>query len=109
MKYGKVLSHAVIIGLLLAILYQLARPASTYTHHGGIPRDLNIKGTGADPSKLGNLKSSLSCAPGPSKDSAYYTSGLTPGGLCGDDAFVQAQMRDYSISDGIGGSLLDRT
>jgi hypothetical protein len=35
--------------------------------------------------------------------------GMTPGGLCGDEDFVLSQMRDYSIANGIGGSLLDRT
>jgi hypothetical protein len=108
MKYGKVLTHAIIIALLLAILYQLARPASYYTPSVA-PRDLAIKGTGAEPAKLGDLKPSLACVPGPQKESAYYTMGLTPGGLCGDENFVLSQMRDYSIADGIGGSLLDRT
>lgn len=108
MKYGKVLTHAIIIGLLLAILYQLARPASYYTPNLA-PIDIAIKGTGQEPSQLGDIKPSLACVPGPEKESAYYTMGLTPGGLCGDENFVLSQMRDYSIADGIGGSLLDRT
>jgi len=108
MKYGKVLTHAIIIGLLLAILYQLARPASYYTPSIA-PTDIAIRGTGQQPSQLGDIKPSLACVPGPEKESAYYTMGLTPGGLCGDEAFVLSQMRDYSIADGIGGSLLDRT
>ena len=107
MKYGKVLTHAIIIALLLAILYQLARPS--YYLPSLVSRDLSIKGTGAEPAKLGDIKPSLACVPGPEKESSYYTMGLTPGGLCGDEAFVLSQMRDYSIADGIGGSLLDRT
>lgn len=109
MKYGKVLTHAIIIGLLLAILYQLARPASYYIPNNIAPIDIAIKGTGQEPSQLGDIKPSLACVPGPEKESSYYTMGLTPGGLCGDEAFVLSQMRDYSIADGIGGSLLDRT
>ena len=107
MKYGKVLTHAIIIALLLAILYQLARPS--YYLPPLVSRDLSIKGTGAEPTQLGDIKPSLACVPGPEKESSYYTMGLTPGGLCGDEAFVLSQMRDYSIADGIGGSLLDRT
>jgi hypothetical protein len=109
MKYGKVLTHAIIIGLLLAILYQLARPASYYVPHVMEPQDISIKGTGRDPRQLGDIKPSLACVPGPQKEAAYYTMGMTPGGLCGDEDFVLSQMRDYSIANGIGGSLLDRT
>jgi hypothetical protein len=45
---------------------------------------------------------------GPSKDAAYYSSGLTPGGLCGDGDYVKDNMRDYAIADGVGGSLLEK-
>jgi hypothetical protein len=108
MKVGKILTHAVIIALLLAILYQLAMPRSTFV--GTLePREMTIKGTGKEPSRFGDLRPSLACVPGPEKESSYYTMGLTPGGLCGDQDFVVTQMRDYSITDGIGGSLLDRT
>jgi hypothetical protein len=34
--------------------------------------------------------------------------GLTPGGLCGDGEAVQSQLRDFSIENGIGGSLLEK-
>lgn len=107
MKYGKVLTHAIIIALLLAILYQLARPS--YYVPTLEASDVTIRGTGKEPSQLGDIKPSLACVPGPEKESSYYTMGLTPGGLCGDEAFVLSQVRDYSITDGIGGSLLDRT
>jgi hypothetical protein len=33
---------------------------------------------------------------------------MTPGGLCGDQAFIHDQMRDFAIADGIGGSLLEK-
>ena len=108
MKVGKMIVHAIIIALLLAILYQLVRsPASMF-----VPtlesQDLVTQTTGKDPSQFGDLRPSLACVPGPEKESAYYTMGLTPGGLCGDMDFVASQMRDYKITDGIGGSLLDK-
>lgn len=107
MKVGKMIVHAVIVALLLAILYQLVRPASMYVPTI-LPGDLATQTTGKDPSQFGDLRPSLSCVPGPEKESSYYTMGLTPGGLCGDQDFVVSQMRDYKITDGIGGSLLDK-
>jgi hypothetical protein len=107
MKFSKVVTHAIIIALLLAILYQLMTPRSSYSMM--TPGDLSIKGTGKEPSAFGDLRPSLSCVPGPEQNSSYYTMGLTPGGVCGDMNFVSSQMKDYSIADGIGGSLLDKT
>jgi hypothetical protein len=34
---------------------------------------------------------------------------MTAGGLCGDGDMVRSQIRDFSIENGIGGSLLERT
>ena len=107
MKVGKMIVHAIIIALLLAILYQLVRPASTFVPTFQ-PSELTTQTSGRDPSQFGDLRPSLSCVPGPEKESSYYTMGLTPGGLCGDQDFVVSQMRDYKITDGIGGSLLDK-
>jgi hypothetical protein len=45
---------------------------------------------------------------GPSKDAAYLSAGLTAGGLCGDQEMIRDQLRDYTIADGIGGSLLEK-
>lgn len=107
MKVGKMIVHAIIIALLLAILYQLVRPVSTFVPTFQ-PTELMTQTTGKDPSQFGDIRPSLACVPGPEKESAYYTMGLTPGGLCGDQDFVVSQMRDYKITDGIGGSLLDK-
>jgi hypothetical protein len=63
----------------------------------------------AGPSSLSEIPSSLECTPGPSEKAAYYTRGLTPGGLCGDGDMIREQIRDFSIEGGIGGSLLERT
>ncbi len=48
----------------------------------------------------------IECVPGPQADAAYYSKDLTPGGICGDQAYVSANA-DYKITGGIGGSLLD--
>jgi hypothetical protein len=107
-KVGKMFSRLIIFGLMLAILYMLVK-GRTSNYHGGSPLDVIMgKAASAGPSSIFDIKSDLKCAPGPSKDSAYYTQDLTPGGLCGDQTFVRDQMRDWTIGGGIGGSLLDR-
>ena len=109
-KFGKMVIHATIIGLLLAILDILVQGAtarsSTYE-----PAPLTIvsgPNVSADPKSIFDIKPSLDCVAGPSKDAAYYSSGLTPGGLCGDGDYVKDNMRDYAIADGVGGSLLEK-
>jgi len=109
-KFGKMLVHAVIIGLLLAILMLLiqGRGASTSTYE---PADIvTVAGPNAraDPASIFNLKVGLDCVPGPSENAAYYTQGLTPGGLCDSGNYVKDQQRDYAIADGVGGSLLEK-
>jgi hypothetical protein len=53
-----------------------------------------------------DLPYKLSCVPGPQADASAYTLGLSPGGICGAQKFV-ADQADYTIDDGIGGSLLN--
>ena len=55
---------------------------------------------------LRSLPYKKECTPG-MENGAYYTKDLTPGGFCGDQAYVNAAMHKYSIDSGIGGSLLD--
>lgn len=109
-KFGKMVIHATIIGLLLAILVILVQGAtarsSTYE-----PAPLTIvagPNVSADPKSIFDIKPSLDCVAGPSKDAAYYSSGLTPGGLCNSGEYVKDNMRDYAIADGVGGSLLEK-
>jgi hypothetical protein len=109
-KFGKMLVHAVIVGLLLAILVILVQgrgkggsyyePSPLVTTAGPNAR--------ADPSSIFKLKVGLDCVPGPSENAAYYTQGLTPGGLCDSGNYVKDQQRDYAIADGVGGSLLEK-
>ena len=109
-KFGKMIVQSVIIGLLLAILVILVQGSSarssTYE-----PAPIMITpgpNVSADPTSIFDIKPALGCVAGPSKDAAYYSSGLTPGGLCGDGDYVKDNMRDYAIADGVGGSLLEK-
>jgi hypothetical protein len=107
-KFGKVLTQAVIIGLLVAILVMLVQGrGSTYEAAPLVTVAGSQASTG--PSSLTEIPSSLECTPGPAEKAAYYTRGLTPGGLCGDGDMIREQIRDFSIEGGIGGSLLERT
>ena len=106
-KVGKTLVHAVIIGLLVAILVILVKgrgssyePFPLVTQPG--------PNASADPQSIFDLKNGISCVAGPGEKAAYYSQGLTPGGLCGSGEYVRDQERDYTIADGIGGSLLEK-
>ena len=103
-------SRLAIIGLLLAILYMLIKGrTSSYISRGGYDIDITPGKSVMDGvASIFDLKNGLNCVPGPGADAAYYTQDLTPGGLCGSDTFVKNQQRDFTISSGIGGSLLDR-
>ena len=108
-KIAKLSVHALIIGLLVAILVLLVRGQGTSGYEIGSP--ITIKsGPNAqkDPKDLFGITPSVECVPGPGEKADYYTMGLTPGGLCGDQQFIHDQMRDFAISDGIGGSLLEK-
>lgn len=108
-KVGKVLTNAVMIGLLVAILVLLVQgQKSSYSYEPAplvVNPGPNVK---AQPASLFAIKPNLECTPGPSEKAAYLTSGLTPGGLCGDQDLIHDQMRDFAIADGIGGSLLEK-
>ena len=69
------------------------------------PRPIQASG-GAPEGGLNALPYKMECTPGKEKGS-YYTKDLTPGGFCGDQAYVNSAMHKYSIENGIGGSLLD--
>ena len=104
-KIGKTMVHMTIIALLVAILViLLTKGRETYA-----PGPITIAPgpeLAAQPKSIFDLQNSLECVPGPGPKAAYYTQGLTPGGICGSGEFVRDQLRDYSIEDGIGGSLL---
>lgn len=107
-KVSKMMSHAVIIGLLIVVLVMLMKQNKS---SGYEPSPLTIKPTGnvtSGPQSIFDIRPDIKCTPGPSENSSYYSNGLTPGGLCGDGDFVRGQMRDFDIENGIGGSLLEK-
>ena len=109
-KIFKVLTHAIIIGLLLAILMTLVKSQrTTSTFSNGAPLVINPGPAMAKlPASLFSMDNHIECVAGPSEKAAYYSRGLTPGGLCGDGEYVREQIRDYAIADGVGGSLLEK-
>jgi hypothetical protein len=107
LKFGKLAIHAIIIGLLVAILVLVVQGSKS----GYEPSPLVVNAGPAARQTNGDIfaqSDRLDCVPGPSETADYYTVGLTPGGLCGGSAMVRDQMRDYTIADGIGGSLLEK-
>lgn len=95
------LTAIVVVFCLLSVLVTFAgvRTRSAYQ-----PRPINIETSEEGEGSLFDLPHSLDCVPG-SKQSAYYTKSLTPGGICGDQAFVR-KSADAKIIGGIGGSLI---
>lgn len=89
----------IILVLLILIFIKLFFPRLISGFSGPVlsPYDLNIQGTGKPPGDFFNLPVDLKCTPGPSKDSAYYSSSERPGGICGDGEFVNQQMKNYKI------------
>ena len=108
-KVFKVLTHAIIIGLLLAILMTLVKSQRTSGFETGAPLSINPGPMVAkQPDNLFGINPSIQCVAGPSEKADYYSRGLTPGGLCGGSEYVREQIRDYAIVDGVGGSLLEK-
>lgn len=108
-KILKLLTNALIIGLLFAILYTLIQGQRSSGYEAGAPLKINPGPMVAkQPADLFAVQPSLECTAGPSEKSDYYSSGLTPGGLCGGSEYVREMMRDYAIADGVGGSLLEK-
>jgi hypothetical protein len=109
-KVGKMMVHAVIIGLLLAILVMLVQGNGSKYSSSYVPYPIMTQAgpnASKDPASIFDTKVGLQCVPGPSKEADYYTQGLTPGGLCGSGEYVRNQMRDYTITGGLSGSLLE--
>lgn len=88
----------VILVLLVLIFVKLFFPRliSTFGTMNLRPYTYDIQGTGKQPGEFFNLPVDMKCTPGPSKDSAYYST-ETPGGICGDGQFVNQQMKNYKI------------
>lgn len=91
---------ALICALLSALMVMFPRRRSGYQPR---PINLEVAPEGAVES-IFDLEHKIECVPG-SKESAYYTKSLTPGGICGDQDFVK-KSADAKIIGGIGGSLI---
>lgn len=97
----QVVKWAVAVLLFFVVLRFLLRRSSGYM---GSPLNASYTNT----NNISNLDNSLACVVGPGESSGYYSRGLTPGGLCGDQKLIREQMRGYRILDGLGGSLLQK-
>lgn len=71
------------------------------------PKPITAKAAEGNAKSLADLPHKLECAPSAKEGGAYYSKSLSPGGICGDQAFVNKVMHGYSIEDGIGRNLLD--
>jgi len=87
----------IIIVLLSLVFIKMFFPKATSGYALGYP--LNVSGTGVEPRKFWDLNDTLACTPGPAKDASWYNRTSNPGGICGDQQFVNDAMRKYTIMD----------
>ena len=85
--------------LALSLLQSLMMPASYYK-----PIVTDQDATLPD---IFSRKGNITCVPGPGPDAAYYTNEGGQG-LCGDQEYVHKLGQGYSITEGVGGSLLSK-
>ena len=97
MKRVHKIIYAVLVLIILVLIVKRVQKS------GYAP--ITIQSQGDENSSIFDLKNDLSCVPGPQEGAAAYTKSLTPGGLCGDQKWV-AEQANYTITDGIGSSLL---
>ena len=92
---------------LVVILIVVAVSALAKSGYALAPQDLTITQdkTGEKAGSIFDLPYDVKCVPGPQDTAASYSKSLTPGGICGDQQWVAAQST-YTITDGIGSSLL---
>lgn len=107
-KVSKMLSHAVIIGLLIVVVVMLSRQGGMSRFEPAMLQTTPTAKASSGPQSIFDIRPDLQCTPGPAENASYYTNGLTPGGLCGDGDFVRNQLREFNIENGIGGSLLEK-
>lgn len=100
------LKYAALIVLVLLLAVRLFGK-SGYTAASLLkPVDMSVKTT--DESDFFSLPYDIKCVPGLPDSESMHSWGLTPGGICGDQALIRKQMREYTIQDGIGGDLLEK-
>ena len=91
------LMYMAVLTALICILTMVQGGSSNYQ-----PRPITINAVSEK--SLFDLEHSEECVPG-SPNGSPYTKDLSPGGLCGAQGLV-SDHAGYSISDGIGGSLI---
>jgi hypothetical protein len=100
--------HIILILVVLAALY-LFSGKSGYINMASVTTDLPFDGI---KTIIGSkLTSNLGCTPGygvTPENAAYYTVGLTPGGLCGDEQLVKSNIEYGDFKSYPDGSLLDQ-
>jgi hypothetical protein len=109
--YSKSAMYGILISVVvLIIVVVLFNPVPKKSKYGYGPLDptpvkiqeKNPKG----PKSIFDLQYKLDCVPGPTASASNYTKSLTPGGFCGAGQWVASQA-NYTITGGIGGTLLD--
>ena len=102
MKRVEQIVYAVLVCIIIILVLMRTSSSSLYT---GSP--IVATSSGDDNFQaMTDLPYKLSCVPGPQADASPYTKSLTPGGVCGIQEFVNARS-NYTITGGIGGSLLE--
>jgi hypothetical protein len=99
----KMTAIAVAIILLLALRWMMKGRVGRYSL-----QPVPLMATYTNTQDINALPNELSCVVGPGESSGYYSRGLTPGGLCGDQKMIREQMRGYRILGGVGGGLLEK-
>lgn len=89
--------YEIIILVLISLIFIKLFFPSVVSKYTGAP--INITGTGAQPGDFFSLANNLGCVPGPSGTAAYFNRTDHTGGVCGDQQFVNDQMRKYNIVD----------
>ena len=99
-KLSPLVSSVLVLVVVFLLFRQLGSKSSYRLSPSGVT--VSAKSSGS----LFELPSELDCVPGPTQKGSYYTKDLTPGGVCGAQKFVDDQA-SYTITGGIGGSLMD--
>ena len=99
----KATAIAVAVVLFLALRWMMKGRVGMYSL-----QPVDLMSTFVNTQSINALPNELSCVVGPGESSGYYSRGLTPGGLCGDQKLIREQMRGYRILSGVGGGLLEK-
>jgi hypothetical protein len=95
------------LALGLLVVYMFMQCGAKRSKYVLKPQALNVQ-SAVTPDSIFDLKTDISCVPGPTSAASYYTVGLTPAGVCGAQEWVAKQADGYKIIGGIGDSLLSQ-